>query len=683
MKFKTIRSRMLFFILPILICSMAFLTLSSVNSSEKIIKEQIEKEMESKLQSNSETIAKNFSDIKALASNISYMVAATYKTTSLKEYEAMLGDIIYSNDLVLGSGIWFEPYLYDPAEKYIGPYIYKEGNEAVTTYDYSNAEYDYFGYEWYQNATKGEGAVITEPYYDETLDVIMSSCTAPLMTEDGTFLGAVTVDIELTTIEEIVTAISVGKSGKAFLLTADGLYLSCQDKDKVMKENITDSLNATLAVAGTKILSENRGETTYTNDGKEYNIYFTVIPELGWPLCIEISNSELLEPVHSLTVKLIVIAAIAVSITILVVMYQIIKLSGNLMRVQAFAADLSEGNFSVDYLKVTTEDELGQMSRSLNDMYNDNKGVIMTMASHAKTLNESSVEFKNSSDELFNKFGNIVKIMQGINSDMMTASASTEEVNASVEEVNSSVSLLSAETEKSAQLAETIKDRALNIEKTSQSSYDQANELTAKFEKNIADSIENVKIVDSIGVLAEVISEIAEQINLLSLNASIEAARAGEHGKGFAVVAGEIGKLAGNTSEAVSKIKVTIDKIEDAITNLTDNSKQLLGFVTDTVTPDYDKFVGVAKQYGEDAKKIEELSRHLSEMTESIESIIGEVKDAIGCIAESSQQTAESGKAIMDTVNDVSSVVDHLADRSVEQMNIAGELKTVVDKFKF
>ncbi len=124
--------------------------------------------------------------------------------------------------------------------------------------------------------------------------------------------------------------------------------------------------------------------------------------------------------------------------------------------------------------------------------------------------------------------------------------ASTEELNASAEEVNSSVSLLAEETISSANLSIEIEKRADKIAATSQESYDKAKELTSVHQENIKNSIANSEVVKSISELAEVFSSIADQINLLSLNASIEAARAGEQGKGFAVVADEIGKLAGD-----------------------------------------------------------------------------------------------------------------------------------------
>lgn len=128
------------------------------------------------------------------------------------------------------------------------------------------------------------------------------------------------------------------------------------------------------------------------------------------------------------------------------------------------------------------------------------------------------------------EFKEIQKYMSQINEAMLSASAATEEVNASAEEVNSSVVILASETKEALTVSQDIKKRATAVEEASRSSYESATRLSAQFEQRLDDSIENAKVVDSIGEMANAIAGIAEQINLLSLNASIEAARAGADG---------------------------------------------------------------------------------------------------------------------------------------------------------
>ncbi|OYO67621.1 methyl-accepting chemotaxis protein, partial [Lachnotalea glycerini] len=216
-------------------------------------KPQIQDTMSSELAGQINSISKELKVISLVAESISDTISATYQNTSLSEYETMISNLIYNNDMVLGSGIWYEPYVYDSNEKYIGPYIYKDGTKAAITYEYSNEEYNYFEYDWYKQSLTSLDTKITDPYYDEVSGLVMSTCSTPIIGEDSKLIGIITVDIELTTIQTIVNEIKIGQNGKAMLLNSDGLYLACADEAKVMNVNIKDEENSSLAVLGTNI----------------------------------------------------------------------------------------------------------------------------------------------------------------------------------------------------------------------------------------------------------------------------------------------------------------------------------------------------------------------------------------------------------------------------------------------
>ena len=255
-------------------------------------------------------------------------------------------------------------------------------------------------------------------------------------------------------------------------------------------------------------------------------------------------------------------------------------------------------------------------------------------------------------------------------------------MNASVEEVNASINVLVGETGQSEKLSEEIKQRAEEIKRSSQNSSEESIRLSGQYQRNVEESIENAKIVESIGMLADVIAGIADQINLLSLNASIEAARAGEQGRGFAVVAGEIGKLAGETANAVGQIKDTIAKIKTSFDGLIHDTTELLQFVTDTVTPDYQSFVNAAVQYGDDADSIRASTINIAELTDHIEKIVNEVSEAVSSIAESSQEVASSSVTIVEALDSATGVVGQLNEKAEEQTSIASDLTNVVSRFK-
>ncbi|PHV69641.1 methyl-accepting chemotaxis protein [Sporanaerobium hydrogeniformans] len=683
MKFKTIGTKLLVFILPVIILAMLILTVISANFSTNIIEKKIEEQMTAELSAQKNKIEQSLHIVASTATNISRTVGTTYKNLKLSDYEKMLQQIILDNDIVLGSGLWFEPYAYDSTEQYVGPYIYKDGDNVVVTYDYSNESYDYFSKDYYTKAKNSYTAIITDPYYDETSKLIMASCSTPIMDDSNTFIGCVTVDIELSSIQNLVKNIKVGQNGSAILISGTGVYLGSQDNTKVTSSlNIKEDNNKSLAQAGAYILNSESGTTTYEAVDGTYNLYYDTINGVGWKLIIQMPQSELNQPVKHLIAILSVICIIAVILSILSVVIQVKSISKSIKIVQAFAENLAEGDFTIESLPIKTKDELGHMGNSLNKMFGSNKNVIKNILSHARNISVSSNKLSHSATKLLSQFRNIENYMGIVNEATMSASAATEEVNASTQEVNASVSILVNETDRGKEMSDEIRIRANKIGESSQKAYEYAIQLSIQYEQELQKSIQNANIVKNIQIMADAIAGIAEQINLLSLNASIEAARAGENGKGFAVVATEIGKLAHETSKSVTEIQNTITDVQDAFGSLTEESKTLLNFVQETVTPDYNNFVEIARQYGKDAESIEENSKKISDMSINIKTIMHEVSDAIQSICESAQSTADNSSKIMLSVNEVSQVVKEVSNMSKDHEEIANDLNQVVEKFK-
>lgn len=682
MRFQKIGTKMLATILPVVIVAMVLLTVISVSKSEDIISQQITSAMQSELSAQNGRMNEYLKSVSDMAESIASVVEESYTTTAMKDYEKILANVISENEIVLGSGLWFEPYAYQSTEKYMGPYVYKDGDSTVVTYDYSNAEYDYFSQEYYTMCIDATGAQFTDPYYDETSATIMSSCAAPMIV-NGKFIGCVTVDIELSSITGLVDSIRVGETGWATLVTSTGTYLAGADQEKIQSAaNILEDDNKSLSDAAEIVIGSQSGMANYQNDSGDINVYFDTLSLTGWKLMLQMQEKELKAPVYQMLSIMTVVSVLALLITVIIILIQVKKIAKGIGKVHVFAGQLADRDFTVQPIEVASADELGQMSDSLNHMYESNKEVITDIGKDAVKIDETSAKLKLEATVLTEKFAEIQKYMNEVNSAMLSTSAATEEVNASTEEVLANVNLLAQEASSTMKMADEIKERANSIGVKSRREFESATALAKKFEEDLESSIENSKVVESIGELAEVISGIAEQINLLSLNASIEAARAGDAGRGFAVVATEIGSLAGSTSEAVGKIQATIAEVKNAFDGLEKEAEGMLGFMKDTVAPDYRSFVEVAEQYGTDAELIDSSSNQMSDMSDSIKHIMKEVTDAIQSITEATQDTTELSSNITVAIEQVSENVTEISEMSNEQDAIVKQLNSVVSKFK-
>lgn len=679
-----IREQMMLKLLPTVIIALVILTSVSAVNSKKTINTEVQKTMNAELSANSAKINADLDIVRTQCVSLAREVGMYYTQTSMDMFRDSFSEAVTESDIINGAGIWFEPYVYDPEQMYMGPYWYKDGGSIVETYEYSNADYDYFNQEYY-TATKTMSvgtANITDPYYDPSSGTVMASCSAPIYS-GSTYLGCVTCDIVLDTMVDIVSSIQVGENGTAMLLASDGTYIYTQDNQKVQDgANISEDENASLAKAGNTILSNESGLVTYDESSESYNLYYATIPGVNWHLMIKMPQSEINAPVRNLTALLIIMGVVATGLCSVVIALIANGLSKTMNKVKAFAMNLAKGDFTVDKIEAKGKDEIGMMSGSLNEMYENNRDVISRITTGSSNVNDSSLKMNQVATELSMKFGHIHDNMGKVNDAMMSAGAATEEVSASVNEVNESVQYLAEETSKTSEEVKEIQKRAAEVEESSRQAYDHAIAIVEKYGEELKEANERAQIVSEIGDMANSIADIADQINLLSLNASIEAARAGEHGRGFAVVASEINKLATDTGDAVEKIKVTIEGVQAAFQSMSGGANQLLGFVQETVAPDYDNFVNIGVQYGQDATAFKDLADSIGSLVETITESMDQVNAAVANIAESAQDTAANSADITETVDEVSIMVTDVEGMATEQKDVAADLSSIVSQFK-
>jgi len=216
---------------------------------------------------------------------------------------------------------------------------------------------------------------------------------------------------------------------------------------------------------------------------------------------------------------------------------------------------------------------------------------------------------------------------------MQEMSANAALINANAESVKDEVNVIADRTNEINGYTKEMKEHADGMENAARSNMEttsaKVSEMLTVLNKAIADS-ESVNQVNS---LTDDILNIASQTNLLALNASIEAARAGEAGKGFAVVATEISQLAAASQQAANRIQQINSVVTTAVHNLADNANGLVGFMNETILPEFESFVESGSEYKKNAAYIEGVMDEFTMKTDNLQKAMQEIAGSINTIA--------------------------------------------------
>ena len=379
-------------------------------------------------------------------------------------------------------------------------------------------------------------------------------------------------------------------------------------------------------------------------------------------------------------VEFIILSAVVVLLTLSIGLIISRDSTKVLFKIRDLANRLSNYDFTEDLI-LNRHDEYGQTAETLNIAQKNVRELVNSIIQKTDDIDSSSKSLAFSTKEINNNFNLINESTKEINSSVQENSALSEEISASVEEVDSSVSVLASKATEGTGNSVKIKERASTVGENSERAISTIKNVYIEKEKMIVEAIEKGKVVNNIAIMANSISQIAEQINLLSLNAAIEAARAGEQGKGFAVVAEEVRRLADESSEAVNSVQSVIVNVQMAFEDLSTSSKELLKFMDKEVNEQFEGFSKIGVQYYDDADFVNNMSSELAAMSEEISATINQVSEAVQHMADMSQKASENTEHIEKSLSYSSSSVQEISKTAEKQLELSNELSELVKKF--
>lgn len=379
-----------------------------------------------------------------------------------------------------------------------------------------------------------------------------------------------------------------------------------------------------------------------------------------------------------ITISIILISLLLAVILGLSISFMISK---QVKRVLIFAEALGSGDLTKT-ITVDSKDEIGGLSMALNNAKENIQNLIVEIMNSSSDISATSEELSATTEEIASKMEIVNESTEHISKGVQDLSATTEEVTASTEEISSAINSIAKDAENSLVSVNEIKERAYNIRNKSSKSIEESNLIYDKNRLNILESIENSKIVSEVRIMANSIGSIAEQTNLLALNAAIEAARAGEHGKGFAVVADEVRKLAEQSSNAVYNIQTMVSQVEASVESLSKSGQDVLEFMADNVKPNYELLMNTGIQYEKDSEFISNIIDKSASSSKQMDEVIMQISGAIQNVSSVAQESASNTEEILNSITEVTFALSDVTKSAQSQAELSQKLNEMIQRFK-
>lgn len=331
---------------------------------------------------------------------------------------------------------------------------------------------------------------------------------------------------------------------------------------------------------------------------------------------------------------------------------------------------------------VNRKDDFGNLAKTLEGMRHSLRGLLAQVKNESVNIDHVVESIDANVFTLNSEIEDVSATTQELAASTEETAASADQINSMTQQIDDAAREIATRAQDGATEAEDIHKRASQSKTNAVENRQKMEQMQAEIRSSLQKALEDAKVVEKIGILADSILNITGQTNLLALNASIEAARAGDAGRGFAVVAEEIRVLAEQSQEAVANIQAVTENVSSAVGNLAKDSNRLLDYVDQDVVESFALFEKMADDYNADATKINELVSDFSATSEELLASINSISEAIdGITLASNDSAAGTTNIAQKTVSIVNESSEVMKSAKVAEQS-AEELRKNVDNFK-
>ena len=527
----------------------------------------------------------------------------------------------------------------------------------------------------------------SHPLLDETLSLTEDDYIMAYEILSQSNNACVVVDIKQSAIEDFMSGLDMGEGSILGFVTKNGREIICESLPEGEESNLVegekvffgqDFFNEINATDGEDVVLE--GVKEVRHNGEDYLFFFSRSEESSSTICalvpIDVVTSQANE-IKSLTVGLIILASV---IVLIVGVLTVTGIQTNMKRISKKFGEVAKGDLTVQ-VTAKGKDEFQGLAGSATNMIENTKKLVNKVSNATDELENSAKDVNEASNVIDEYSRDITQAISEINEGMTRQSRHAQECVTKTDVLSNEIQEVGRVVERVEKLVDETEgmiNKGMGIVHVLGNRAEETTDITAKVGESIEALRKESQIINS---FVETITDISEQTNLLSLNASMEAARAGEAGRGFGVVAEEIRQLAADSAKAAGEIRNNVEHISAQTMNSVQSANQARSMV-DLQTQAVEEAIAVFRDM---QVRMNQLVDGLKDIVVTIERADSERSDTVAAVKNISdiiEETAGSAETVNEVANKLLQNVENL-NRTAEVLgeNMDG-LKAEISVFK-